>query len=72
MFINKFQFFNASIVFNLSFLVLRAVDIPTIKKYRFLNSKVLVIVSSPETTAKTAGVRVEGQMAKWNQKLGPL
>jgi hypothetical protein len=60
-------------VFNLIFcLVLRAVNIPTIKKYGFLKRKLFVTVSNPETTASTANVRVEGHMAKWNQYLDTL
>jgi hypothetical protein len=53
-------------------LVLRANNVPSIKKYPFLKRKLLVTVSNPETTAKTADVRVEGQMANWNQNLDPL
>jgi hypothetical protein len=52
--------------------VLRAVDVPNIKKYSLLNRKLLVTVSNAETTAKTANVRVEGQMAKWNENLDAL
>jgi hypothetical protein len=55
-------------------LVLRAVNVPSIKKYPLIKRKLFVTVSNPETTAnlKTADVRVEGQMAKWNQNLDPL
>ena len=54
-------------------LVLRAVNVPTIKKYRFLKRKLFVTLSSPETTtAKTADVPVERHMANWNQNLDPL
>jgi hypothetical protein len=57
-------------------LVLRAVNVPNIKKYHFLKRKLFVTVSNdsnPETTvAKTADVRVEGQMAKWNQSMDLL
>ena len=53
-------------------LVLRAINAPNIKKYRFLERKLFVTVSNAETTAKTADVRVEKQMAKWNQNLDPL
>jgi hypothetical protein len=51
--------------------VLRAVNIPlaSIKKYPLFKRKLFVTVSNPETTAKTADVRVEGQMAKWNQNM---
>jgi hypothetical protein len=52
--------------------VLRAENVPGIKKYIFLKRKLFVVVSIPETSAKTADVRVEGQMAKWNQNLDPL
>jgi hypothetical protein len=52
--------------------VLRAVNVPNIKKYGFLKRKLLVTVSNPGTTAKTTNIRVEGQMAKWNQNLDPL
>ena len=53
-------------------LVLRAVNVPSIKKYHFLQRKLFVTVSNPETTAKTADVRVEGHIAKWNQNLDAL
>ena len=53
-------------------LVLRAVDVPTIKRYAFLKRKLFVTVSNPETTVKTVDVRVEGQMAKWYQNLDLL
>jgi hypothetical protein len=53
-------------------IVLQAVNVPNIKKYCFLKRKVFVIVSNPETTAKTADVPVERQMANWNQTLDPL
>jgi hypothetical protein len=54
-------------------LVLWAVNVPNIKKFPFLKRNVFVTVSNGETTvAKTADVRVEGQMAKWNQSLDPL
>jgi hypothetical protein len=35
-------------------------------------SELFVTVSNAETTAKTADVRVEAQMAKWNQNLDAL
>ena len=53
-------------------LVLRAVNVPSIKKYRFLKRKLFVTVTNAETTAKTADVPVEGNMAKWNQALDEL
>jgi hypothetical protein len=53
-------------------LVLRADHIPSIKKYYFLKRKLFVTVSNPETTAKTSDVRVQGQMANWNQNLDSL
>ena len=62
--------------FLIFFLVLRAVNVPNIKKYPFLKRNLFVTVSNdsnPGTTvAKTAEVRVEGQMAKWNQSLDLL
>jgi hypothetical protein len=69
--INKSQFLDASIVFKLC-LVLRAVDVPNIKKYSLLKRNLFVTVSNAQTTAKTADVRVEGQMAEWNQNLDAL
>jgi hypothetical protein len=44
------------------------------KKNPFLKRQFFVTVSSSEseTTAKTADVHLEGQMAKWNQDLEPL
>jgi hypothetical protein len=53
-------------------LVLRADNVPSISKYSFLKRKLFVTVSSPETTAKTADVEVEGQMTEWNQNLDAL
>ena len=58
--------------FFIVYLVLRAVNAPYVKKYGFLKRKLFVTVSNPERTAKTADVRVERQMAKWNQSLDPL
>jgi hypothetical protein len=69
--IKKSEFFDA-IAFITFCLVHRAVNVPSIKKYSFLKRKLLVTVSNSETTAKTAEVRVEGQMVKWNQKLDLL
>jgi hypothetical protein len=54
------------------FLVLRAVNVSSIKKYFFLKRKLFVTLSNPETTAKTAEVPVERHMANWNQNLDPL
>jgi hypothetical protein len=53
-------------------LVLRAENVPSIKKYHFLKRKLFVAVSSLGTTAKTADVPVERQIAKWNQILDAL
>jgi hypothetical protein len=69
--IDKSQFLDASMVLIIC-LVLRAVNIPSIKKYSFIKRKFFVTVSNPETTAKTADVLVEGQMAEWNQNLDAL
>jgi len=69
--IKKFQFPNTWIVFKF-YLVLKADHVPSIKKYRFLKRKLFITVSNNETMTKTADVRVEGQMANWNQKLEPL
>ena len=54
------------------FLVLRAVNVSSIKKYFFLKRKLFVTLSNPETTAKTADVAVERHTANWNQSLDPL
>jgi hypothetical protein len=62
---------NASIGLILS-LVLRAVNVPTIKKNPFRKRKVFVTVSNAETTAKTTDAPVEGQTANWDQNLDPL
>ena len=70
MLINKYQFLDAPIDFNLC-LVVRAVNVPSIK-YSFLKRKLYVTVSNADTTAKTADVPVERQMAQWNQNLDPL
>jgi hypothetical protein len=69
--VRAYRFLDASMVFNIR-LVLRAVNAPNIKKYRFLERKLFVTVSNAETTAKTTDVRVEKHMAKWNQSLDPL
>jgi hypothetical protein len=54
-------------------LVHRAVNVPSVKKYFLKRSLfVAVTVSSSGTTAKTKDVPVEGQMAKWDQKLDGL
>ncbi len=71
MFINKSQPLDASIVL-IFCLVLRAVNVPSIKKYSFFKRKLFVTVSNPEITAKTTDVRVEGQIANWNQNLDAL
>ena len=52
-------------------LVIRAHNAPTIKNMGF-KRKLYVQVSNRETTVKTADVLVEGDIAKWNQKLGTL
>ena len=64
---------DASIIF-IFCLVLRADNVPGIKKYPFLKRKLFVSVSndSDKTTAKTAEASVQGQMAKWNEVLDPL
>ena len=55
-------------------LVLRADNVPGIKKYPLLKRKLFVSVSndSDKTMAKTAEALVQGQMAKWNEVLDPL
>ena len=58
--------------FSIFCLVLRAVNVPSIRKYLIKNRIFFVTVSNPETTSKTADVPVERQMAKWNQILDPL
>ena len=65
------QFLDPSTGSNL-LLVLRAVNVPSIKKYRFLKRKLFVTVSNSKTTAKTADVSAEGHMVKWNQNLNAL
>ena len=71
MFINKSLFLDARWLL-ISCLVVRACDVPTIKKNIFTKRKLFVTVSNLETTVNTALVRVEGKVAKWNQKLDPL
>jgi hypothetical protein len=56
----------------ISCLVLRADNFPSIKKYPLLKRRLFVTVSNAESTAKTADVRVEGRVAKWNQNLDAL
>ena len=58
--------------FLIFFLVLRAHNVPSFKKFLFLKRKLFVTVSNTVTTAKTTDVQVEGQMAKWNQSLDVL
>ena len=57
--------------FLIFYLVHRAVNVPSIKKY-FLKRNLLVAVSNSGTVAKTKDVPVQGQMAEWNQKLDGL
>jgi hypothetical protein len=71
LFINEPQLPDDSTVLILC-LVLRAINVPSIKKYSFLKRNLFVTVSDPEKTAKTADVSVERQIAKWNQILDPL
>ena len=73
MFINKSLSYSLDATIFLIFrLVVRARNVPNIKKNSFFKRKLFVTVSNIKTTAKTAEVRVEGQMAKWNQKLDAL
>ena len=53
-------------------LVVRACNVPSINKNQFLKRKLFVTVSKLGTTAKTTDVHVQGQIAKWNQKLDAL
>jgi hypothetical protein len=53
-------------------LVLRAVNVPSIKKYGLLKRKLFVTVFNIETKAKTTDVAANKQVANWNQKLDPL
>jgi hypothetical protein len=69
-FINKALFLDAMVL--ILCLVIRAQNVPSIKKNPFLKRKLYVTVSNHETMTKTADVKVEGQMAKWNQKLDLL
>ena len=65
------QSLDVSIVFKLC-LVLRALNVPSIKKYSFLKRKLFVTVSNHGITAKTADVPVKGQTANWNQNVESL
>jgi len=65
----KCQFVDAFDDVQIFCLVLRAENVPSIKKYGLFKRKVFVTVSNRETTAKTANAWVEGKMAKWNQNL---
>ncbi|KAI0272987.1 hypothetical protein BGY98DRAFT_1099658 [Russula aff. rugulosa BPL654] len=56
----------------LDYPILRADNVPSIKKHLFKNRMFFVTVSNLETTAKTADVPVERQMANWNQNLDPF
>jgi hypothetical protein len=71
--INKSLFLDAPIVLTFCSVV-RADNVPSMKKNPFLKRQFFVTVSSSEseTTAKTADVHLEGQIAKWNQDLEPL
>ena len=71
MLIHKSQSLDVSIVFKLC-LVLRAINVPSIKKYPFLKRKFFVTVSNHGIMAKTADVPVKGQTANWNQSVEPL
>jgi hypothetical protein len=61
-----------NLILSIFCLVLRADNVPSIKKHLIKNRMFFVTVSNPETTAKTADVPVERQMANWNQNLDPL
>ena len=61
-----------NLTFSIFCLVLRADNVPSIKKHLFKDRTFFVIVFNPKTTAKTTDVPVERQMAKWNQILDPL
>ncbi len=56
----------------ISRLVVRAHNVPSIKKNIFSRRKLFVTVSNLGTRAKTTDVQVQGQIAKWNQKLDAL
>ena len=58
--------------FSILCLVLRAVNVPSIRKYFIKKRMFFVTVYNPETTTKTADVPVERRVAKWNQILDPL
>jgi len=53
-------------------LVVRAHNVPSIKKRIFSKRKLFVTVSNLGTRAKTTDVQVQGQIAEWNQKLDAL
>ena len=73
MLINKSQFLATDASsFLIFYLVLWAADVPIIKKHGFFKRKLFVTVSNAETTAQTADVPVERQMAKWDQTLDLL
>ena len=71
MLIHKSQSLDFSTVFKLC-LVLRALNVPSIKKYFFLKRKLFVTISNHGITAKTAEVPVKGQTANWNQNVESL
>ena len=57
---------------NVLIIVIRAENVPTVKKYGLFKRDLFVTVSDQETTEKTANVRIEGKTAKWNQSLNAL
>jgi hypothetical protein len=57
---------------SISFLVLKAHNLPHSERWLRMKRRFFVIVSDEETKRKSASVKMDGQVAEWNEKLAPL
>ncbi len=56
----------------ISLLVLRAHNVPRVKKQFALKRRFFVTVTNHATVKKTESVQIDGQTVHWNQRLGAL
>jgi len=61
-----------SLIPRFTLLVLRADNIPRIKKQFGLKRRFFVTVANGATVKKTESVEIDGQVVQWNQTLGAL
>jgi hypothetical protein len=57
---------------SISFLVLRADNLPHIQTWLRMKRLFFVTVSDDTTTMKSASVKIDGQVVEWNEKLDAL